>query len=695
MKPASNFLQVKIIDRVALLLIDNPPVNTFGAGVRKGIIDGIVFAEAADSIDSIIIAGKGRLFSAGAEISDFEKPPEAPVLSSVMEKIDNCRKPVIAAVHGVALGAGLEVAMMCHFRLTDASGQFGLPEVKIGLIPGAGGTQLLPRMIGPKRALGMILSGEMIDAEKALDFGLADQIIEGDLTDGAVAFAKNIVREGRPLPQWKELDEHVAPLRGDRSFFEDYRNAVRRKTRNFQAPLACIEAIETSVNMPFSEGITIERELFQKLKAGSQSAAQRYIFFAERRAGKIPSIPDGLSPAKIETAAVIGGGTMGVGIAMCFANAGIPVTLVEVSGQLLEQSLDTVRKNYESTASKGKITPEAVDKRIALIRGTLALEAVADSDIVIEAVYENLELKKEIFSRLDRICNRDGVLATNTSYLDVNAIGAVTSRPENVLGLHFFSPANVMRLLEVVRGDKTSAQTLITALNLAKKMNKISVVVGVCHGFAGNRMYAQRKREAKRLILEGASPSQIDRILYDFGFPIGPFALFDLVGLDLGWSKETSTGATIDEKLCEMGRLGLKSGAGYYLYKSNSRTPQPDPAVDRLIADFSRKQGIQRRCISEEEILQRCIYAVINEGAKIIADGIVSGPGDLDVIWVNGYGWPRYLGGPMFYADTIGLEKVLDVLKKFYQQLGEAWKPAPLIEKLAASGKGFRDLASA
>lgn len=691
----SDLLIIQIINSIAVFLINNPPVNTFGTGVRKGIIDGIDYAEATDQIDSIIIAGKGRLFSAGAEISDFEKPPQAPKLSKVIERIGRCRKPVVAAIHGVALGAGLEVAMMCHFRLTDPSGKFGLPEVKIGLIPGAGGTQLLPRMIGPQKALDMILSGETIDAPKALEFGLVDQIIQGDLLDGAIAYANSIVSDRKSLPGLKEKDAKVAALRGNKAFFEDCRKVAQRKYRKFQAPLACIEAVEAAVNMPFPEGQKIEGRLFQKLRAGAQSAAQRYIFFAERQAGKIASVPESNSPAKIETAAVIGGGTMGGGIAMCFANAGIPVTLVEVTQKLLDRGLKTVRKNYEFSASKGKITQEAVEKRMGLIHGTLTLEALADSDIVIEAVYENMALKKKIFSCLNSICKQDAILSTNTSYLDVNAIGAATSRPENVLGLHFFSPANVMRLLEVVRGEKTSSQTLITALKLAKKLKKISVVVGVCHGFAGNRMYTQRKREANLLILEGASPSQVDRILYDFGFPIGPFALFDLVGLDLGWSKKTSTGSAIAEKLCERGRMGMKSGAGYFLYKPNSRTPQPDPEVDRLIAELSQKQGIERRIITEEEILHRCIYSVINEGAKILDDGIVSRPSDLDVIWVNGYGWPRYLGGPMFYADAIGLENVLDVLKKFHTQFGEDWKPAPLIEKLAASGKGFRDYVSA
>ena len=685
---------IEIRNGVAVLSIYNPPVNAFGNRVRKGIVNAIGYALENDQVGAVIISGKGRLFSAGAEISEFGEPPEEPILATVLEKIETCGKPVIAAIHGAALGAGMEVSMTCHFRLTDSSGKFGMPEVKLGLIPGAGGTQLLPRIIGPQKALDMIISGEMIDSEKALDFGLVDKIIEGDLTDGAVAFAKKIMKEGRPLPQLKELDEKIAPLRGNKAFFEDYRKVVKRKARGFEAPMACIEAVEVSVNMPFSKGQMIERKLFNKLKIGSQSSAQRYIFFAERLAGKISSITEGISPAPIETASIIGGGTMGGGIAMCFANAGIPVTLVEVTQELLDRSLNTVRKHYEFKASKGKITAQDVKKRISLIRGTLALEDVADSDIVIEAVYENMELKKEIFSRLNEICTKDEILATNTSYLDVNEIGAVTSRPENVLGLHFFSPANIMQLLEVVCADKTSEHTLITALNLAKKLNKISVVVSVCHGFAGNRMYAQRKREAKRLILEGASPSQVDQIIYDFGFPIGPFALFDLVGLDLGWSKETSTGSTIDEKLCEMGRLGIKSGAGYYTYKKNSRIPKPDPEVDRLIAEVSKKQGIERRNISKEEILHRCIYSVINEGAKILEDGIVSRPSDLDVIWVNGYGWPRYLGGPMFYADTVGLDNVLSVLKKNHTQFGDDWKPSPLIEKLAAAGKDFRDIVS-
>jgi 3-hydroxyacyl-CoA dehydrogenase len=688
----SEYLIIEIRKGTAVLLINNPPVNVLSVGVRKAIMEGIAYAETNDQIHSIIISSKGRLFSAGADIGDFEKPPKAPVLSSVIEKIGVCSKPVVAAIHGMALGAGLEVALMCHFRLADPSSKFGLPEVKIGLIPGAGGTQLLPRMIGPQKALDMILSGEMTTSQSALEMGLIDKIIQSDLIDGAVMFANEIFTLKRSLPRWQEKDEKVALLRGNQAFFEDYRNAVRSKSRNLEAPLACIEAIEASVNLTLPEGLLKERILFERLKASPQSAAQRYIFYSERRAGKTASIPKEIIPTPIETAAVIGGGMMGRGIAMCFADAGIPVTIVEVTQEFLARSLNSVRKSYELKAAQGKISTGQKNKRMSLIQGTLSLEDVSGSDIVIEAVYENMDLKKELFSKLDQICKPNTILATNTSYLDVNKIGDSTRRPANVLGMHFFSPANVMRLLEVVRADKTSNHTLISALNLAKRLKKISVIVGVCHGFAGNRMYARRKIEAKRLILEGALPAQVDQVITNFGFPMGPFALFDLVGVDFEWSKATSTGSTIDEILCEMGRLGLKAGAGYYSYKKNSRIPEHDPEVDSLIVAFSKRQGIQRRSISEEEILQRCIFSVINEGAKIIDDGIVSRPSDLDVIWVNGYGWPRFLGGPMFYADSVGMDKVLSVLKEYHTRLGDDWEPAPLIEKLSAAGKGFRDI---
>ncbi len=680
-------------NNIAILSINNPPVNAFGHAVRKGIINGINRAVDDDRVIAIILMSTGKIFSAGAEIKEFGKPSVEPLLSAVLKKIDASKKPVIAAIHGAALGAGLELALTCHFRIADTSAKFGLPEVKIGLLPGAGGTQLLPRVIGPEKALELITSGRSINSTEALDSGLIDNIIDGDLADGAIAFTKNVIKKALPLRRLSEFDEKIAATRGDNTLFDNYRKSIARKARGFDAPIACIEAIEASVNMPFAEGLKFEREQFKKLMAGSQSTAQRYAFFARRQSGKISSPPIAVSPMNIRKAAVIGAGTMGGGIAMNFVNSGMPVTLIDVNHESLERGINVIRDNYEITASKGKISQKDVIRRMSLITGTLDIQNAAKADIVIEAVFENMALKKKIFSKLDAICKKNAIIATNTSYLDVNEIASVTNRAENILGLHFFSPANVMRLIEVVQAEKTSPLVLSASLALAKKLNKIAVVVGVCHGFAGNRMYAQRKRESMQLVLEGAMPMQIDKVLFDFGFPIGPFALFDLVGLDLGWDRKSSTGSTINERLCEMGRFGLKSGSGYYTYKPGSRIPVPDPEVEKLIIEFSARKNIKRRKISDREILQRCIYPIINEGAKILTEGIAARPGDLDVIWVNGYGWPAYRGGPMFHADMIGLDNILDNMKKFNQKLGDHWKPAPLIEELANSGKGFKDFA--
>jgi 3-hydroxyacyl-CoA dehydrogenase len=679
-------------NEIGMLWIDNPPVNALGFPVRKGMEDGIDMAEKDDEICAIVVICKGRTFCAGADIREFGKPPKEPHLPDVLNRFDQCKKPIIAAIHGTAFGGGLETALSSHFRVAVPTAQFGLPEVKLGLLPGAGGTQRLPRLIGPEKALPMIATGNPINAKKALEEGLIDEIIEGDLAQGAVDFAKKVLAENRSMKRVRDMDEKIEQARSKPEIFADFRKQLAKRARGFEAPEACVKAVEAAVEKPFEEGLAMERKLFENLMSGSQSAAQRYYFFAERQVAKIPDIPKDTPLIDIKSVGVIGAGTMGGGITMNFVNAGIPVTLVEAKQEFLDRGLGVIRKNYDISASKGKMTPEEVEKRMGLITGTTSMEDLAGADLVIEAVYENMNLKKEIFAKLDNICKDGAILATNTSYLDVNEIAAQTKRPEYVLGLHFFSPANVMRLLEIVRADKTSVSVLATALAIAKKIKKIAVVVGVCYGFAGNRMFAQRKREAEKLIMEGALPAQVDKVIYEFGFPMGPFALADLIGIDLGWDKDNSNSRNMQEVLCEQGRFGQKNGKGYYNYQEGSRAPQPAPEIDELIIEFSKKKGYIRREISDEEILQRCIYPIVNEGAKILEEKIAVRPSDLDVIWVNGYGWPVYRGGPMFYADLVGLDKIVDVLKKFQAEYGDDFKPAALLEELVREGKNFSSL---
>ncbi|MFZ1985641.1 MAG: 3-hydroxyacyl-CoA dehydrogenase NAD-binding domain-containing protein [Desulfatitalea sp.] len=677
---------------IGLLWIDNPPVNALGYPVRKGMADGIGMAMKDNSIKAVVVICKGGTFCAGADIREFGKPPKEPHLPDVLNVFDGCTKPIIAAIHGTAFGGGLETALSSHFRIAVATAQFGLPEVKLGLLPGAGGTQRLPRLIGPEKALPMIATGNPIGAAQALKEGVIDEIAEGDLATAAVAFARKVLAEKRPLRQVSALSDKTDAARKKPEIFADYRKQLAKTARGFEAPEGCVKAVEAAVHKPFAEGCKIERELFAQLMMGSQSAAQRYYFFAERQVAKIPDIPKDTPLIDIKKVGIIGAGTMGGGITMNFVNAGIAVTLVEAKQEFLDRGLGVIKKNYDITAAKGKMTAEAVTKRMGLITGTTKMEDLKDVDLVIEAVYESMDLKKEIFRKLDAICKPGAILATNTSYLNVDEIAAQTQRPEFVLGLHFFSPANVMRLLEIVRGAKTSKPVLATSLAMAKKIKKIAVMVGVCYGFAGNRMFNQRKREANKLILEGAMPVQVDKVIYDFGFPMGPFALNDLIGLDIFWNKATTKSASILELLCERGRLGQKSGAGYYNYEKGGRAPLPAPEIDQMIVDFAKKQGYTRRPISDEEILQRCLYPIINEGAKILEEKIAVRPSDLDVIWINGYGWPVYSGGPMFYADLVGLDKILAVMKKFQEKHGDDFKPAPLLEKLVREGKNFASL---
>jgi 3-hydroxyacyl-CoA dehydrogenase len=689
MTAITEFVDLERRDRIAVLTVDNPPVNALSHGVRLGLRDGLRRAQ-ADSA-AIVIVCAGRTFIAGADITEFGKPPREPMLHEVLDLIEGSSKPVVAGIHGTALGGGLEVALACHYRVAVASARLGLPEVKLGLLPGAGGTQRLPRVVGVEKALQMIVSGEPIGAEEARRHGLVDEIVDGDLTAAAVAFAEQAVFEHRPLRKIRDLDDKVAAARGRPEIFAEFRKSVARASRGFRAPENCIRAVEAAVTLPFAEGLARERELFLELVTSPESKAQRYVFFAEREAAKIPDVPASTPTLPVRKAALIGAGTMGGGIAMNFANVGIPVTVVEVGKDALDRGLGIVRKNYEATAARGRLTGQDVEHRMSLIHGTLDLDEIEDADLVIEAVFEDMPIKKEVFARLDAVCKMGAILATNTSTLNVNEIASATHRPEHVIGMHFFSPANVMRLLEVVRGARTSPTTIATVMGLARRIQKVPVLVGVCDGFVGNRMLHQRGREAEKLILEGALPHQVDRVLHDFGFPMGPFAMGDLAGLDVGWRIRKGKGlkAAVADRLCEMGRFGQKTGAGYYRYVGGDRTPRPDPEVEQIILDVSRQMGMERRAIADDEILARLLYPMVNEGARILEEGLAIRASDIDVIWVYGYGWPVYRGGPMFWADAIGLKVVRDRMLEFQRQHGDVWTPARLLNRLADQGKGF------
>ena len=683
---------LSVADGIAIITINYPPVNALSHAVREGIVQGVQQASADAAVTALVLICEGRTFMAGADITEFGKPPKSPWLPEVIEVIENTSKPVVAAIHGTALGGGLEVALGCHYRVAVPSAKCGLPEVHLGLLPGAGGTQRLPRIVGPQKALEMVTSGAHIDAGSAHAAGLIDELVAEDgLRAGAIAFARKVVAEKRPLKKVRDLNDKVEAARGKPEIFADFRKANARRFRGFLAPEYNIRCIEAAVNLPFDEGLAIERKLFQELMGGVQSAAQRYVFFAEREVWKIPDVPSDTPTLPIAKVGVIGAGTMGGGIAMNFANVGIPVTIVETKAEALERGLGVIRKNYETTAKRGKLKAEDVEKRMGLLTGTLELEKLADCDLIIEAVFENMDVKKEVFGKLDRIAKQGAILASNTSYLNVNEIASATQRPEWVIGLHFFSPANVMRLLEVVRGDKTSKQVIATSMQLAKKIKKVAVLVGVCHGFVGNRMLAARQAQAQAMLMEGAMPWDVDKPLYDFGMPMGPFAMGDLAGLDIGWSKETSKSSTVREVLCEMDRRGQKTGAGFYDY-DEQRNARPSPVTEKIIKDFMAKAGATPRNITEQEIIERCIYPMINEGAKILEERIAIRPSDIDIVWINGYGWPAYRGGPMFYADTVGLATVVARLKEHAPKLGAGFSISPLLEKLAADGKKFQDL---
>ncbi len=677
---------------VAVLALNSPPVNALSGPVREGIVNGVAKALTDKSVKALVLICEGKTFIAGADISEFGKAPTGPSLFDALNAIENASIPVVAAIHGTALGGGLEVALTCHYRVAVPSAKCGLPEVKLGLLPGAGGTQRLPRIVGAEKALEMVTSGEHVSAKWAAEVGLVDTLVdEGKLRDGAIAFAKKIVAEKRPLKRVRDLNEKMEAARGKLEIFANFRKANAKKFRGFEAPEANIKCVEAAVNLPFDEGLKFERTEFMKLMTGTQSAAQRYVFFAERAVWKVPDVPDTTETLPVQNVGVIGAGTMGGGIAMNFLNVGVPVTIVETKQEALDRGLATIRKNYENTAKRGRLTMADVEKRMSLIKGSLSLEDLADRDLVIEAVFENMDIKKDVFGKLDKIVKQGAILATNTSYLDVDEIASATKRPESVIGWHFFSPANVMRLLEVVRGAKSSKPVIATSMATARKIGKIAALVGVCPGFVGNRMLSQRQREAQKLILEGAMPWDVDRVLYDFGFPMGPFAMSDLAGLDIGWSKEKSSSSTVREILCEMDRRGQKTGGGFYDYDAE-RNAKPSPVAEKIILDFAAKKGINRRKIGDEEILERCVYPMINEGAKILEEGKAIRASDIDIVWINGYGWPVYRGGPMFYGDTIGLGKVLDKMKQFEGTMGAEFKPSKLLEKLVSEGKRFQDL---
>ncbi len=677
---------------IAVITVNSPPVNALSARVREGLTEAFRKAAADGETKAIVLICDGKTFIAGADITEFGKPPVGIGLRDLEDVIECTPKPVIAALHGTALGGGLEVALCAHYRVAVPSTKCGLPEVNIGLLPGAGGTQRLPRIVGVEMALDMITSGRHVPANQCAAMGLIDELApEGRLREAALAFARKAVAETRPLRKVRDSNAKVEAARGHPEIFANFRKANARRFRGFKAPEACIQCIEAAVNLPFDEGMKRERELFVELQKGSQSKAQQYAFFAEREVWKIPDVPVDTPTVPVNRVGIVGAGTMGGGIAMNFANAGIPVTIVEAKPEALERGLSVIRRNYVNTARKGRMTGGDVEKRMELLKGSLTLDDLANCDLIIEAVFENMDIKKDVFRKLDAIVKPGAILATNTSYLDTNEIARATQRPEFVIGLHFFSPANVMRLLEVVRADKTANPVIATAMQLAKRIGKIAVLVGVGYGFAGNRMLAQRQREANRLVLEGAMPWDVDRVLTEFGFPMGPFQMSDLAGLDLGWSKETSKSSTIREVLCEMDRRGQKTGAGFYDYDEN-RTPKPSPITAKIIEDFRARSGAAVRQISDEEILERCIYPMINEGAKILEEGKAIRASDIDVVWLNGYGWPRYRGGPMWYGDFIGLDKVLARMREWQSQMGDEFKASALLERLAAEHRTFGDV---
>ena len=682
---------------VAVVTLNNPPVNGLGHALRSGIVAALDQALADPQVQAIVLTGSARAFSGGADVREFGTPKagQEPTLPSVIRALDGATKPVVAAIAGVCLGGGLELALGCHYRVALPDASLGLPEVKLGLLPGAGGTQRLPRLIGLEPALNMIVSGQPVPANAFAGTPLVHALIEGDLVEGAVAFAAQVAARGEPLPRARDLK--VKQPNAD-AFLQFARNTVAAASKPFPAPLQCVEAVAASLK-PFDEGLQTERTLFQALMQTPESRALRHVFQAERAAAKVPGLPEGTVLRPIARVGVIGAGTMGGGITMNFLNAGIPVVLLEMKQEALDRGLATIRKNYENSMKKGKLKPEQVEQRMGLITPTLEYAALKDADLIVEAVFEEMGVKEAVFRQLDAVAKPGAILASNTSYLDIDRIATFTQRPQDVIGLHFFSPANVMRLLEIVRGAQTAPDVLATSLQLAKQIKKVAVVSGVCDGFIGNRMLARYGAAAQGLINAGALPQQIDGALQKFGLAMGPFRMGDLAGLDIGWATRKRKAAEagvemkpiVADKLCEAGRFGQKTGAGWYRYEAGNRTPLPDSVTEQLIADYRAAHGITPRKISDEEIVERCIFALVNEGARILEEGIAARASDIDLVYLNGYGFPLHRGGPMLYADTVGLPQAVRSLRRFAAEPGAdaSWQPAPLLVRLAEEGRSF------
>lgn len=695
--------------RVALLKLNNPPVNGLGWPVREGLDAAVARLRDDPEIDAIVLTGDGRMFCAGADIREFGTTPPEHVrrLTPILDDLEGLDKPVVAAIHGVAAGGGLELALGCHYRVCGPKTKLGLPEVTLGILPGAGGTQRLPRVAGVKKALEMIVSGRLVSEKEAHEAGFVDELADGDVDAviaAAVAAAERLAASGAVPRRSGERTDGLQDAKDNPGLFDDFRKSMAKRARGMNAPYACVRCVEAAATLDFAEGLKFERREFEQLVNADEARSMRHAFFAEREVAKVPGLAKDTPTRPIQNAGVIGCGTMGGGIAMVFANAGIPVTIVESDPAALDAGMEKIRGNYAATVSKGRLAQAAMDARMGLITPTTDLVELAATDIVIEAVFEDMAVKKELFATLDRVCKPGAILATNTSTLDVNEIAAATSRPEDVIGTHFFSPANVMRLMENVRGEKTSDEVIATVMGLSKTLGKVGVLVGVCHGFVGNRMLHQYMREAMFLVEEGALPQDVDRVIYDFGLPMGPFAMIDLAGNDVSrrvrqeqikanggtWGEGRYPG-TIADKICELGRFGQKTGKGWFKY-DDGRTPIPDPEVEALIEATSKELGIERRAISDEEILERCLYPLVNEGAKILEEGIALRAVDIDAVWMHGYGFPRYRGGPMFWADTVGLTPIADKMRAFEKKHGAWMAPSPLLLRLADAGKGFGDL---
>jgi 3-hydroxyacyl-CoA dehydrogenase len=690
---------------VGIITVNNPPVNALSPGVPEGIRACLGSLQADTAVKAVVLIGGGRTFIAGADINEFGKitsgQKKADIgLHALLEELEGCPKPVIAAIHGTAFGGGLETAMACHYRVAVPSALVGQPEVKLGLIPGAGGTQRLPRLAGVAKAAEMCATGEPVKADDTLHYGIVDQIVEGDLLAGAIGFARQIVARGEPPRRTCDLTTKLADAKGGAEALAAVRAAVHKRAKGLLAPLKALEAVEAALTLPFTGGCQKERQLFTECLFSDQSKALIHVFFSERQVGKIPGLAKDTPTIPIRRAAVVGAGTMGGGITMTYANAGIPVLLKEVNQEALDRGLATIRKNYAASVSKGRLTPAQMEQRLARIEPTLTYDRFGEADIVVEAVFEGMALKKQVFAELDRVARPDAILASNTSTLNIDEIASATSRPRQVIGHHFFSPANVMRLLEIVRGAQTSPTVIATSLALAKTLGKVGVLVGNCRGFVGNRMFHPYQREAQFLLEEGARVEEVDAALVDFGMAMGPLAVGDLAGLDVGWrirkeyqhlTPKDQRSPLVADKLCERGHFGQKTSAGWYRYPEGSRSPVPDPEVERLIEECARAAGIARRKITPEEIVDRTVYALVNEGARILEEGYALRAADIDVIYIQGYGFPPYRGGPMWYADTVGLAKVLERVRDFERQHGRVWAPAGLLQQLAEAGKTFAE----